>query len=169
VATYSDWREPVRLLEIRINEKPASEQLDLAALVRLPLLGDEPRQVVAAMLEDHLTPMIHGEPARAASNSQRDLLMSLLDDGGFRELPIKEMTSRVAFAWIEHLIFRERVEHLRRLKLKAGDSVWVDHQVVLGERPWVISSIGAAGRIHLKGTMSPGVWPNQIRHVEQRA
>jgi hypothetical protein len=167
MATYSDWREPVELLETRIDEKPTSGQLDLAALVKLPLQGDEPRQVVAAMLEDYLTPMIHDRPARHASDSQRELLMSLLDGGSFRELPIKEMTSRVAFAWVEHLIFRERVAHLRSLKLKAGDKVWVDHQIVSGQRPWAVSSIGAAGRIHLKGNMCPGVWPNQVRRVEQ--
>lgn len=166
MATYSDWREPVELLEARINEKPTTEQLDLAALVALPLQGDEPRQVVAAMLQDHLTPMIHGEPTRPASDAQRDLLKSLLD-GDFRELPIEEMTSKVTFAWIEHLIFRERVAHLRRLKLKAGDKVWVGHQVVSDRKPWTISSIGAAGRIHLKGNMCPGVWPNQVRRVEQ--
>lgn len=167
MATYSDWREPVELLEARINEKPTSEQLDLAALVELPLHGDEPRQVVAAMLEDYLTPMIHGQQARPASDSQHDLLISLLDGSGSRELPIKKMTSKVAFAWIEHLIFRERVAHLRRLKLKAGEKVWVDHQVVSDRRPWVISSIGATGRIHLKGIMCPGVWPNQVRRVER--
>jgi hypothetical protein len=168
MATYSDWREPVELLEIRINEKLTSGQLDLAALIGLSLQGDEPRHVVAAMLEDYLTPMIHDQPARPASDSQRDLLTSLLDGSDFRQLPINDMTSRVAFAWIEHLIFRERVAHLRQLKPKAGDMVWVDHQVVSDRKPWVISSIGASGRIHLKGTMSPGVWPNQIRHIEQR-
>lgn len=113
--------------------------------------------------------MIHGEPARPASDSQHDLLMELLDGGDFHELPVERMTSKVAFAWIEHLIFRERVAHLRRLKPKAGDRVWVDHQVVSDWKPWVVSSIGAAGRIHLKGNMSPGVWPNQVRHIERAA
>ena len=61
MATYEDWREPVRQLEL--DSGPATEaQRALAEHVDLALGGSEPQGVAAVMLEQHLRPAIWGWP-----------------------------------------------------------------------------------------------------------
>jgi len=53
-----------------------ADQRQLASRVDLAL-GDEPRAVAAAMLEDYLAPAIRGATPLAATDRQRDFLREL--------------------------------------------------------------------------------------------
>jgi hypothetical protein len=78
VATYPDWQEPVRLLELSTGpSRPV--QHDLAEQFGLIWQGDEPYSVLGVMLEEHLMPLIWDTSAQAepASERQRNFLKIL--------------------------------------------------------------------------------------------
>ncbi len=75
MASYPDFQEPVRLMSEAVGPATA-DQRQLASRVDLAL-GDEPRAVAAAMLEDYLAPAIRGATPLAATDRQRDFLREL--------------------------------------------------------------------------------------------
>lgn len=167
--SFPDWREPARLLDAAMCAVATDEQRELAEKIGLLLTGSEPRAVVAAMLEDHLRPVIRGLEPRPASERQRSLLMSF----GATEAAEPRLSSLVASAWISHHLALLTMGHLRRLALVRDDAVIVRRRSRLGpDGPLyefveyaVVSSIGANGRVHFFGGNGGGAWPSALERA----
>jgi hypothetical protein len=172
--TYSDWQEPLRLLELSIGP-PTSGQRALANQFGLLLNGNESYGVAGVMLEDRLMPLIWDEGAvsELASERQRNFLRSL---GAVSVAQSASLTKRVASAWIDHQLAVRTAEQLRRLRLKAGDAVI--KRTVSSSHPddiavhealefYYVSSIGADGLVYFKGGNGKCGWPSTLRLAEQ--
>lgn len=161
---YPDWREPVRLLEAQTRERATDKQRDLATATRLALTGSEPRTIVAAMLEDHVRPMIHGVDTDGATERQRALLRSF----GAAAAADAELSNRTASAWIDHHRALETIEHLRRLRPAQGDAVTKRSRHHVGDTLYedveygVVSSIGADGRVYFAGGGGKSARPSSL-------
>lgn len=163
--TYSDWREPARLLEAATG--PARpEQLDLANRTGLVLEGHEPHGVVAVLLEDHLRPAIWGLEVEPATDRQRSFLSELGSPAAVQT----HLSKSAASAWIDYQLSLQTLGCLRALRLVAGDEVikmhtWTDR--VSGEihhfnDRFIVSSVGANGLVYFKGGNGRCGWPSQL-------
>lgn len=173
IMTFPDWNEPVRLLEEQ-SGPVAQEQLELAAQVGLPLAGDLPRGVAAAMLEEHLRSRIWGAPRREgapATEKQLEFLEVIAHDRLFERMPLSK---RLASAWINHYLDVRNAKKLRELRLTTGDHVVHQRTTVdpgTGERhSWddrhVVSSIGASGLVYFKGGNGRCAWPTSLSRCD---
>lgn len=128
------------------------EQRELAARVDL-MLGDEPRAVAAALLDDHLEPAIRGTRPLDATDRQRDFLHQL----GFSHADQPGLTRGVASAWIDHLLTLQTIDHLIQLQPARNEAVIVRRVTEFeGKRMEsldykYISSIGSGGLLYFKG------------------
>jgi hypothetical protein len=167
--TFSDWSEPVRLMEEQ-SGPVADEQLELGTQLGLVLMSDLPRGVAAVMLEEHLRPRIWGllsGKVELATEKQLKFLEAIAHDRAWKRV---SLSKHVASAWIDHYLTVRNAEVLRELRLRAGDRVvhertWVDHNT--GElQAWsdcyVVSSIGARGLVYFKGGNGKCAWPSRL-------
>ena len=172
--SFSDWREPVRMLKEQTGPV-AAEQLELGAQVGFRLDGDLPRGVAAAMLEEHLHPSIWGARAQKPSPAtlkQREFLEAIANDRSFEPV---SLSKSLASAWIEHYLSVRTAESLEKLQLRAGDQVTHQPKMVdydTGElRTWsdryVVSSIGARGLVYFKGGNGKCGWPANLSHSSE--
>ncbi len=128
-------------------------QQALARTVSLTLTGDEPRTVVAALLDDHLQPAIHGTHPKPATDRQRQFLAEL----GGPQADEPQLNRNIASAWIEHLLTLRTIEALIRLQPAKNDAVIArkvtnfEGQTTESLYFHIISSIGADGLIYFKG------------------
>lgn len=169
VMSFSDWREPVRILKEQTGPV-AAKQRDLGAQVGFLLDGDLPRGVAAAMLEEHLHSSIWGIGAQnpsPATLKQREFLEAIANGRSFEPV---SLSKNVASAWIGHYLAVRTADSLERLHLRAGDQVTHQSKLVdydTGElHAWsdryVVSSIGARGLVYFKGGNGKCGWPANL-------
>jgi hypothetical protein len=171
LTTHDSWRSAVTAMLTSASTSPATkEQVALAGMVGLTLHGDEPRTVVAELLEDHLAPAIHGRHALPASEHQCSLLDDLCGDRGGPDR--SSLTRRSASAWIRHYLTMSRLGALRELKLERGDVVddldrFVDGEGEVHEMRsrHTVSSIGDDGLVYFKGGNGRCSTPTRLRRV----
>jgi hypothetical protein len=172
--TYSDWQEPLRLLELSIGP-PTSRQRTLANQFGLLLNDDELYRVAGVMLEDHLMRLVWDEStvSEPASERQRNFLRSL---GAVWIAQSGSLSKGVASAWIDHHLAVRTAEQLRRPRLKADDAVikrtisskQLDYIAVYETLEfYYVSSIGADGLVYFKGCSGKCGWPSWLRLAEQ--
>ena len=165
--TYPDWQVPAQLLD-QSAAPPSMDQMELVALLRIQLEGNEPYSVVAAIIEAHLKPKIWGLEEAPATHRQLAYLHELAGSHFMQ----KALSISVASAWIQHYLGSRTSKRLRELKLKAGDEVvmarvfpdpltsipieWVDE--------FTVSSIGANGLVYFKGGNGKCGWPTTLSH-----
>lgn len=163
---YEDWQQAAELLDQRWAP-PSDGQLQLAVQHGIPLIGDEPFAVVAAMLEDWLCPMIHGKRPRSVTGEQTELLRKLAGQAlGAR---VEHLTVNIASAWIGCWIARRRAAELRRLQVRRGDlvelrRVFLDTGEVIVSRH-VVTSIGRDGLVYVRGQHPPCARPDELEVV----
>jgi hypothetical protein len=152
--TFATWHEPVRLIDERTG--PATDQQrELASAIGLALTGAEPLAVTAAMLEEHLQPVILGRVPEPATDRQRAFLIELGSD----EADNARLTKRVASAWIEHYLAVRAGNCLRQLMLVRDDAVIkrrvsrnpVDGHLYETLDYAVVSSISEDGMVYFRG------------------
>ncbi|MBU8743635.1 hypothetical protein [Micrococcus luteus] len=162
--TYADWREPVRRL--RDATGPASEDL-LAVAEKLGCAhANEPHGVLAAIVEDWLSPVLRGAQPLLVTEKQLAFLEVLGHVGG-----LPGMSRAVASAWIDHYLSLATADALERLQLSAGDTVRViqnDADPEAGEladlgRVVTVSSIGGDGLVYFRGGNGQCAWPTRLR------
>ena len=95
--TYADWREPVRRL--RDATGPASEELFAVAEKLGCAHANEPHGVLAAIVEDWLSPVLRGAQPLLVTEKQLAFLEVLGHVGG-----LPSMSRAVASAWIDHYL-----------------------------------------------------------------
>ena len=166
--TFLDWREPVRILEMRTGT--ASEaQRGLARTVGLRLNGDEPHCVASALLDDYLRPLIWSTESEPATDSQRRFLSEL---GGVHATD-PELTKSVASAWIDHQLSLRTIASLNLLAPTSGDAVirrrsWRNPEsgtIIESLDCFIVSSIGANGLVYFKGGNGACGWPSSLRRI----
>jgi len=163
---HPDWREPVRLLRLSLRHA-AAHQLALATLVGCTLDADLPFNVATARLEAFLEPKIRGTEHAAGAPTERQMQF-------LRKLcPTFEVNSESRAeisAWIDHYLALGTITAHEELKLKSGDVVQVSRSYRLigiaeaRHELAVVSSIGANGRVYLKGGSGAGAWPTEVQH-----
>jgi carbonic anhydrase len=124
-----------------------------------------PKNVAAAIIEDHLKPLIHDIHPLKATDRQIGFLKELEHSG-----KLENISASVASAWIEHHLDALNLQALYDMKLKAGDAVALISDVIdlaTGEirpdpRIRIISSIDRRGRVHFLGGGGQGAWPSQL-------
>lgn len=169
---YPDWREPANALAGALG-KPTAAQLDLARLIGMRLTGDEPRAVVAAKLEDHLTPAIHGVEPRRPSQRQLKFLASLRADAPVPALT--DLTLSSVSAWIDHFLGLRTLAALRDLELSQGDIVErrrrfrhaVTEEEMLSSDVLEVSSIRGDGLVFFKGGNGRCGWPSALSIIRR--
>jgi hypothetical protein len=163
--TFTTWHEPVRLLDEHTG--PATkEQRELAIKIGLPLTAAVPKGVAAAMLEDHLQPLIWGKMPEPATDRQRTFMVELGSD----EFDNARLTKQIASSWIEHHLAVRTISGLRRLVPVRGDAVikrvlWrnpEDNQLHETLDYAVVSSIGANGLVYFRGGNGHCGWPSSL-------
>ncbi len=165
--TFSDWQEPVRLLEGGTGA-PTDAQRSLVEKLGLIVNGHEPRDVLGVMLEEHLRPIIWGTSTEPASERQLAFLDSLRGSNARSGL-----SKPLASAWIDHYLALRNTDKLRSLRLQRGDTVvrrfrWrhpADHQLHETEELYVVSSIGPAGLVYFKGGNGKCGWASSLEQV----
>lgn len=146
---------------------PRPAQLTLAQTVGLTLVGDEPHNVVAAMLEDHLRPIVWNVDPAPATDRQIQFLRHLT------ATTRSGLSKNVASAWIDHHLALKTRTRLAALQLKEGDAVIKSqrfHDPESGQPIeildyCVVSSIGANGLVYFKGGNGNCGWPSTLRNV----
>jgi hypothetical protein len=166
---HPDWREPVRLLRLSLT-RAAAHQLALATLIGCRLDTDLPFNVAAARLEAFLEPKIRGtkHAVEAPTEGQMRFLTKLCPAFEVRCESRAEIS-----AWIDHYLALATIAAHEKLKLKSGDVVQVSRSYRLIEiaearhELAVVSSIGANGRVYLKGGNGAGAWPAEVQHHDR--
>lgn len=155
--SYTDWRTPARLLTQKMA--PATQpQQEFAALLDLIIEPTTPQLVAAAVLTDASEPFIHGTCPRPASEAQLGFLRSL-----HRERSFKNVTARVASAWIDYYLAERSVRLLHELRPQRGNVVRRIESAT--ETHVTVSSIGANGRVYFMGGGGHGAWPSELNRV----
>lgn len=163
---HADWREPVRLLRLSITPA-AAHQLALATLVGCTLDADLPFNVATARLEEFLEPKIRGTNHAAAAPTERQMRFLSELCPNFR---VRDESRAEISAWIGHCLALATITAHEKLKLKSGDVVQVSRSCrvicTAKTRPelTVVSSIGANGRVYLKGGNGAAAWPTEVQH-----
>jgi hypothetical protein len=165
---FSDWREPCRRLEHRTG-RPTVEQLALARQLGLALDGNEPHDVVAVMLEEHLQPTVWGTEPEPASVRQLSFLRDL------NAILPAGITKGMASAWIEYHLALKTIRSLEKLRLEAGDAVIkastfrasLADSMRLFLEYFIVSSIGADGLVYFRGGNGKCAWPTSLRRATE--
>ncbi|WP_405673347.1 hypothetical protein OG848_28095 [Streptomyces canus] len=166
--SYRSWKPVVRQLEAKVAPFTESQRKVTQAL-GIHLNGQLPKNVVAAMIEDHLKPLIRDRQPPAATDRQLELLRELKHPGD-----LEDISASVASAWIEHHLDVLNLHILKEMKFKAGGTVALVRDcidITTGEiypepRIRTISSIDRRGRLHFQGGGGQGAWPSQVIGVD---
>lgn len=151
------WSEVAAILH-KVLDKATNEQWEIIDHFGLGISKELPHLVVAAKLRDYLSSALHlptpVEPSEYALERIKFLNQK-------RDLKIKPRSNSEAEAWVEYLRLLQRLEHLERIKIEAGDIVEIA-QEGQGRRFAEVSSIGEEGRIYFKGGQGAGSWPDLL-------
>ncbi|WP_143832988.1 MULTISPECIES: hypothetical protein [Nocardiopsis] len=163
---FSDWREANRILSKKIL--PVSdEQRKLANFANLDLSQVKFHIVAAAMLEDHLHPMIWGENGfQAATSRQHEFLADL----GSCAAGDASLSTRQASAWIQLQLALLNIKSLESMKLFTGDVVTEkdfesadDLKSQLLQYKYTVSRIGRDGRVYFKDGGGKSAWAYKLK------
>lgn len=156
---YETWKDVAEALG-RVTGEATDQQLALAERIGLDLPKDTPQLIAQARLRIHLATELGMQRPRPATESQCDWIEELSDENGFA-VPDN---SEEAHAWIEHMLLCRRRSALEVLQVEAGDIVARPDGSVAE-----VSSIGENGRVHFKGGMGAGAWPDTLSIVGRRS
>ncbi|MEU2353669.1 hypothetical protein ABZ599_12000 [Streptomyces misionensis] len=162
--SYRTWEPVTRLLKAKIILATTS-QLSTAEALGIRIDRSLPKTVAAAVIEDHLKPLIRDTHPPKATGRQIQFLKELEHSG-----ELEDISASVASAWIEHHLDALNLQALFDMRLKAGDTVALISDVIdltTGEirpdpRIRKISSIDRRGRVHFRGGGGQGAWPSQL-------
>jgi Domain of unknown function (DUF4263) len=155
IVVYDCWSGAAgALAEALGRATPAQRKLGEANGLSIP--EQTPRIVAAALLKQRLSSLLDLPESPPMSEPQGKLLAALRRTS---DPSISPQTREEASAWIECLLMQRRLEAIRELKLGRGDLVSEGNAVR------EVSSIGGEGRVHFKGGMGAGAWPDVLSVV----
>lgn len=154
---YETWREAATAIR-EATSRVTNGQQRLAALAGVTLPEMLPRLVAAARLQGALAGELNLPKSRPINEFQTDILADLETDED--RIEPRPADQREADAWISVLRLKQRLRHLERLQLVAGDVVEVEDR--RGVECFEVSSITGEGRVIFKAQGGPGGWPDVV-------
>lgn len=155
MATYKSSAEFIAAVDA--GELAATkEQVAIANAQGIELPPNASRAIAAAALRTALAAPL-GLTVYDLSEAQDELL----DQLGVSQQAARE-SSDLASAYIRDAYLAERLSHHAKRNYREGDVVRVSDQL------FIISSIGADGRIHFRGGGGRGCWPDQVTEIVAR-